>query len=392
MQKFSLITFACCLMLAFTACKKETLLETNQDLSPKKNLITNQSSALLLKEVMEAASDEQDSTALANLLLKPNKNSAQDAASACFAPIPGICGSPLIYSNSCYYKYQIWNDPNNLYVDLYFPSSVIGWKRDCNGRTCQYYITPCISLDLYNSSGAKIGSVNVASSNITVSETRITYSISALRAQYKTLACVKLSGLFYIMKKCSGCSASRVSTVCITPQQFCIQQCPSVCPTVNNVSVDKIKICGSGVVKGTVAVNGDASKTSTTWTLDGQTFSGNAVSIDFSANNTCSPLIKTISVKVVCTTDQSVLSERDFTVVVNPVLTASVSTDYVLCQAYIDTSCPSDFTNYSWNFGSQSGNGNVIPLSSNRQVLNYTVSEDGCSVSGSVNELYCEPL
>ena len=78
--------------------------------------------------------------------------------------------------------------------------------------------------------------------------------------------------------------------------------------------------------------------------------------------------------------------------VINPVLTASVSTDFVLCQAYIDASCPSDFTNYSWNFGSQSGNGNVIPLSSNRQVLNYTVSEDGCSVSGSVNELYCEPL
>lgn len=391
MQKFSLITFACCLMLAFTACKKETLLETNQDLSPKKNLITNQSSALLLKEVLDAGFDEQDSTALANLLLKPNKNSAQDAATACFAPIPGICGSPLIYSN-CYYKYQIWNDPTNLYVDLYFPSSIVGWKRDCNGRTCQYYITPCISLDLYNANGNKIGSVNLASTNISVSETRITYDINTLKTQYPSLSCVKLSGSFYVMKKCGGCSVSRVCTVCITPQQFCLQQCPSACPSVNNVKLDKIKLCGSGSVIGTITLSGDVSKASATWTLDGQTYTGNTVSFNLPENVTCSPVVKTIHVKVLCTTDQSVLSEKDLDVVVNSVITASVSADFVLCQAYINASCTSDFTNYSWNFGSSSGTGNVIPLTSNRQTLNYTVSEDGCSVSGSVNELYCEPL
>lgn len=419
MQKCSLLTFACCLMLLFTACKKETLLETNQDLNPKTNLTTNNpttvfskgTNSLSISEAVEAELDEADSLSIFSLLITQYKKSQQDAATACFGPITGICGSPVVYS-SCYYKYQIWNDPTNLYVDLYFPSSVVGSQRDCNGRTCQYYVTPAISLDLYDVNGNKIGAVTVANSDITVTETRITFNINTLKGRYPSLACVKLSGVFYIMKKCTSsyqcggyvsqcgghvtqCNTSapqRVSTVCITPQQFCLQQCPSECPTVGDISLDKSKLCGSGSVRGTVTVNGDASKTSTTWSVDGQSLSGNSASFDFAQNTTCLIVTKTIHVKVVCTTDQSVLAEKDLTVTLNPSLSASVSVDNYACAATIDLACQSDATTVSWNLGSVQGTGTFVQLDSSPQTLNYTVSSNGCNVSGTADNLYCLPL
>lgn len=167
MQKCSLLTFACCLFFIYSMRERD-LLETNQDLSPK-NLTVTQSTAMLLTEVMGAGFDEDDSVSLFSLLNKPTKNTSFDVSSACFGPITGICGSAVVYNN-CYYKYQIWNDLSNLYVDLYFPSSVIGWRTDCYGKRCQYYVSPCITLDLYNASGNKIGSVNLSSSNITTTE------------------------------------------------------------------------------------------------------------------------------------------------------------------------------------------------------------------------------
>jgi hypothetical protein len=391
MQKCSLLTFACCLFFLFTACEKETLLETNQDLSPKKNLTVTQSTAMLLTEVMGAGFDEDDSVSLFSLLNKPTKNTSFDVSSACFGPITGICGSAVVYNN-CYYKYQIWNDPSNLYVDLYFPSSVIGWRTDCYGKRCQYYVSPCITLDLYNASGNKIGSVNLSSSNITTTEKRITYNINTLSAQYPGLKCVKLSGTFYVMKKCSNCSPVRVSTVCITPRQFCLQQCPSVCPTVSSINVDKLKFCGSGAVKGTVNISGDASKTQTTWTMDGQVYTGNTVSIDLPQNSLCNPVYKTIRAKVICTTDQSVLSEREFVVQVNPTLTAEVNVDNSFCLASIDLSCQSDLATISWAIGDETGTGNSVQVNYIPRTLNYTISADGCSYSGSANDLICLPL
>ncbi|MFN8261775.1 MAG: hypothetical protein U0X41_12625 [Chitinophagales bacterium] len=390
MQKYSFITFACCLMLAFTACKKEALLETNQDLNPTKNLIVKPSTAAVLHEVSQAEFDELDSISLSGLLLKPNKNIASENATACFGPITGICGAPLIY-NDCYYKYQIWNSPDFLYVDLYFPSSVIGWKRDCNGRTCQYYITPCISLDLYNAAGGKIGSVNVASSNITVTETRVTYNLASLKAQYPALACVKLSGQFFVMKKCGSCSITRVSTVCITQKQFCLQQCPSVCPSVDAITLDKNKLCGSGTVNTAVAVSGDAAKVSVVWSVDGQNFKGRTAAISFPVNNTCAVITKTIHVKVVCNADQTVLAENDLVVTINPVLSAVVNVDNYSCQAIIEPVCQSDVA-VSWTFGTDSGTGNTVQLSSQPQNINYTISSNGCSYNAVEEGVYCLPL
>ena len=393
MQKFSLLAFVCCLMLAFTACKKETLLETNQDLNPT-NLSTNKLSSLEdIKDATTASLDAEDSASIAKAMLNDNKRVSSTASTECFGPINGICGTPVIYSN-CYYKYQIWNDPTNLYVDLYFPSSVVGWKTDCNGRKCQYYVTPCITLDLYNANGVKIGTVNVTSSNITVTETRITFNINSLLAQYPTLKCVKLSGSFYRMKKCSNCAALRVGTECIVQRQFCLQQCESVCPTVNNISVNNSSLCGSGTVTGSVAISGDATKTSTTWTLDGQTQTGNTTSFSLPANTTCLPITKTIHAKVICTSNQSVLAERDFTVTVNPTVTVTITRDFVLCTATIEFSCPDGdvITNLSWTKGSQSGTGSSVPLTSNHETLNYSFSAFGCNYSGSEDDLYCEPL
>lgn len=378
-------------MLAFTACKKETLLETNQDLNPK-NLITNKSSSLKdIKEATTASFDAQDSASIAKAMFNENKRVASTASTECFGPITGICGTPVIYSN-CYYKYQIWNDPTNLYVDLYFPSSVVGWKTDCNGRRCQYYVTPCITLDLYNANGVKIGRVNVATSNITVTETRITFNINSLLAQYPELKCVKLSGSFYRMKKCNNCAALRVGTECIVQRQFCLQQCPSVCPTVGNVSVGNTTFCGSGTVQASVSISGSASNVTTTWTVEGQTYTGNTASIPFAANTSCEPMVKTVSVKSVCTSTQEILKEATFDVTVNPVVTSSVNVDSYECAAFIEFSCPYYLiSDISWTIGSASGLGYVVPIGSSPEVLDYSYSAFGCNYTGTLNNVYCLP-
>lgn len=391
MQKFS-FAFVCCLMLAFTACKKETLLETNQDLNPKNFTTTTQTA--ILKEISEAELDAEDSASVAIVAMKEYKKFILEQVNSCFGPISGICGTPTVY-HSCYYSYQIWNDPTKLYVDLYFPSSIIGRKTDCYGRTCQYYVTPCIVLDLYNANGTKIGSVNVASSNISVREKRVTFDLAALQTQYPTLKCVKLNGFFYMMKKCTNCNAQRVGTVCISPKEFCLQQCPpppNVCPTVADISVDKLKVCGSGAIKGTVNVTGDVTKTATIWTVDGSTLNGNTVSIDLPLNSTCSVITKTITAKTICTVNQSVLAERTFNVQINPALTASVEVDNLYCQAIISTNCPSDNISYDWTLGGNSGTGSTVNgLFYEIQTLNYTITNNGCSIYGS-SEVQCLPL
>lgn len=390
MQKYSFTAFAC-LVFLFTACKKETLLETTPTPTSATNISKEQTLLPAPAEVTTAALDEEDSISVAALLLKPNKNINVDAASACFGPITGICGTETVYS-SCYYKYQLWNDPNNLYVDLYFPSSVIGWRKDCNGGYCQYYVVPRVALDIYNAAGTRIGSVNLTSSNITVTESRITFNLNTLKASYPDLSCVSLSGLFYVMKKCGSCSATRVSSICITPKQFCVQQCPSACPSVTSVALDKSKLCGGGAVNGAVVISGDASKATTTWTVDGQVYTGNNISLNFPSNTDCAVKVKTVHVKVVCTTDQSVLKETDLSVVVNPLLSAEVQVDNYYCQATIDVPCATDGTSINWTLGNDSGTGSIVTLDSNPRTLNYTVVSNGCSVSGTMDEVYCLPL
>ena len=394
-------------MLVFTACKKETLLETKQDLNPTnlktKSSVSNttlaqQQETPAVQKASNAVLDEADSISFDRQLTKSYRIQQNNNAD-CFGPTTGICGSPTIYS-SCYYKYQIWNDPNSLYVDLYFPSSIIGTQRDCYGKTCQYYVTPCIVLDLYNANGSKIGSINVANSDITVSETRVTYNLNSLKSQYPGLACVKLNGFFYVMKKCksysSQCgvyiSTQRVSTVCISQKQFCLQQCPSTCPTVSSIKIDNTTFCQAGNINGIATISGDVSKVVTTWTTSSGTYTGNNVTIPVELNTTCSPITKTITVTSICTTDQSVLKQTTFNVTVNPIVTSSVQLDNFNCNANIQFSCEG-VENIQWTIGSTSGTGNNIPLISIPQTINYTYSAYGCNYVGSTVEgATCFPL
>lgn len=392
MQKFSYFTFVCCVMLLFTACKKETLLETTNDLNPKSGLSKTTTISSDIMEAMTAKLDIKDSMSVEVSAARKYTSSSQTESNSCNGSTNNSCGSKVTYS-SCYYSYQIFNDYDNIYVDLNFPSSVVGYKTDCNGNRCEYYVTPCILLDLYNANGSKIGSVEVANSNIKITETRFTFNLSQLRANYPSVKCVKLRGSFYRMKKC-GSNICRVGTVCITQKQFCIQDCPpppNLCPTVNSVSVDKLKVCGSGSIKGTVSVNGDASKTMSSWTIDGIIYNGNSVSIPLPLNNTCAIVTKNIHVSVVCTTDQSVLSEKDFSIEINPSLSPMVNVDNSICQAIIDLSCTESYT-ISWTLGSTSGTGAQIPLSSIPQILNYSVTALGCTTTGVENDVYCLPL
>ncbi|HUM52479.1 MAG TPA: hypothetical protein PK431_11720 [Chitinophagales bacterium] len=408
MQKFSLLTIVCCFTLMFTACQKETLLETNSknptSINSTKN--TNQTKSdlqgLFDDEGLTATYelDVADSSAIATVFFKTSKNS-NGAAVACYnnTPNPNQCGTSFTYS-SCQFGLEMWNDPTNLYLDFDFSSQFVGTRRDCYGKTCNYWIVPYFQLRLYNANGAEIGVVNLSSSSITTTGKSFTVNIASL-ANYGNVACVSLSGYFKALKKCTGgCGGSYGSTQCVGTyciannacQRFCLQVCPSVCPTVSEINVDRLKVCGSGSIKGTVTVVGDASKTATVWTVDGQTYSGNTVSIALPLNSTCSTITKNITAKVICTTDQSVLAERSFSVDVNPALTASINVDNSSCNATIDISCPSDIVDITWTYGAESGIGNTIQVGSSPETIYYTISKSGCSYTGSQDNVICLPF
>lgn len=408
MQKISFLTIVCCLTLMFTSCTKETQLETNPKNSLTNNISTKTSDATnsLIKDEDYSgnyAFDAEDSISIAAAFLKASK-SGNNAINACYnnTPNPNQCGNSLKYS-SCNYALEIWNDPTNLYLDLDFSSQFVGTRTDCRGTTCRYWLVPYLQLRLYNASGAQIGVIDLSTSSISTKSKTFTINIASL-ASYGSVACVSLSGYFKALKQCSGgCNGSYgsiqcVGTICVSNnacQKFCLQVCPSVCPTAS-VKLDKSSICGSGTVTGTVSVTGDASKTATTWTVSGesQSYTGNTASITIAENATCAPIVKTIHVKVVCTTDQSVIEEKDFSLRVNPLLRADVLVDNFSCEANIVLPCQTgDANTITWTLDTQVGTGSIIPLNSFPQMLYYTVSStDGCTVSGSEESIYCLPF
>ncbi|MFN8284570.1 MAG: hypothetical protein U0U67_15215 [Chitinophagales bacterium] len=407
MQKFSLLTIACCLAFMFTACKKETLLETNS----KNPTSTNISSQKSNDQISQQLADEElvnsyeldaaDAAAITSYFLKQSK-SGNGASSECHNNTPNTnqCGSSFSYS-SCQFGLEIWNDPTNLYLDFDFSSQLVGTRRDCNGRTCNYWLVPYLQLNLYNASGTKIGVLNLSTANITSTSKTFTINVASL-ASYGSVACVSVSGYFKALKQCSGgcggnSSIQCVGTYCLSGnacQRFCLQICQGACPTVTDLKVDKTKLCGGGAIKAFAVIAGDASKASTVWTLDGQTYTGNTVDFDLPLNSTCAPITKTITGKVICTTDQSVLAERTFTVEVNPALTATVSVDNFSCNASINLSCPADNDNVdiNWTINGESGTGKDIQVGSVAGTLNYTISRLGCTYTGSQDNVFCMPF
>ena len=469
MQKFS-IAFVCCLMLLFTACKKETLLETNQDLNPQKNLIATKTLGLI--DVKNVQLNVADSISIDKELKGKNSVTTSDQRYSAF---PGQCGNSLVYK-SCYYSYEIWNDATNVYIDFSFPSQYVATTTKCttcgddnddddgddddghhfaaNGTsanasalrtpikskansdsqakkgggkkndghdndddnddgddddgsggtttcvTCQNYISLNLSVNLFNAAGVKVNTIYFNNPSITITSYRITIPITSLVAINGSgpVKCLSLAGSFSVFKKCGTSAPERISSICISGSacnKYCLQICPPppiVCPTVATFNADKTSLCGSGTVSVSAAITGDATKVATTWTVDGQTFTGNTKAISFAANTSCEPQIKVINAKSICTSSQEVLKEASFEVTINPVVTSTVNTDNYECASMIEFSCPlyliSDIT---WTIGSTSGRGYVVPISSAPEVLNYSYTAFGCSYSGTQNNVYCLP-
>lgn len=390
----------------FTACQKETLLETNQTTHPTQiNAVkTNSSDQINDSENDEAliatyALDATDSAAIAAVFLKAAKNT-NNAATACYnnTPNPNQCGNSFRYS-SCQYALEIWNDPANLYLDFDFSSQLVGTRTDCYGRRCNYWLVPYIQLHLYNANGAEIGVVNLSTANISTRSKTFTINIAGLAA-YGDVACVSLTGYFKALKQCSGgCNGSYgavqcVGTFCIgnnACQRFCLQVCPpppNTCPTVSAANLSDYSFCTSGNVTGHVNIVGDASKTNIIWTSGSQTFTGNDVTIPIASNNSCSPENRTIKVTVYCTTDNSILYQQDLKVTVNPTVTSSLSIDNISCFGKINFSCP-DITAVSWTLGNVSGTGTEIPLNTQGESLNYSYSAYGCEYTQEVLDVKC---
>jgi hypothetical protein len=174
--------------------------------------------------------------------------------------------------------------------------------------------------------------------------------------------------------------------------------CPNNCPTVNVISIDKTSFCsGGGSVNGSVLLAGEGDRApaddiTVTWTLDGINYTGSNPVIPIPANNTCSPITKNIHVKVVCNSNQSILAERDFTILIKPVLSATITTDQNDCSGLINLTCPDNMTEISWTYGTSSGSGPGFNLAGQPENLNYTLTSSGCSFSATEPNVWCPPL
>lgn len=394
----------------FTACQKETLLETNPKTNPtnitsSKTNITNE---LLMDEEMMASFelDAADSAAIASSFLKTTKNAGNGDIAACYnnTPNPDQCGNSFKYS-SCQFALEMWNDRNNLYLDFDFSSQLVGTRRDCNGRTCNYWLVPYLQLNLYNDNGVKIGVVNLSTSTISTKSKTFTINIASL-ASYGNVACVSVSGYFKGLKQCSGgCGGSYgsiqcVGTYCVSNnacQLYCLQICtppPPACATVTNVTIDKSSLCGSGTVKADVVITGDVTKTTTTWTVEGrdQVITGTSVNLNFSENTTCAPVVKKIHSKVICNDNQTVLHERDFVVTINPVYNAEIVTDNYFCTTQLLASCNDIESNTIWTLGENYGTGSTAPTSSIPSKITFTVTKYGCTYVFTKDDVICFSL
>ncbi|CAF3382788.1 unnamed protein product [Rotaria sp. Silwood2] len=415
MQKLSL-TLVCSVVLLFSACKKESLVETQKQAVNSTNQATNQTnpSGTTVNAPNGATTSDERLQCATSISSNFNGTSIGAGKFICFTvPDAIVTIDPLASTATTSYNGTNWTSP--------FPKSVSGnvflsaaafqvpagglpgginpvtWSGSVSVSDDNVKVAWQWAASVYNSFSSDLSSLGVKPCDDNKLSTTKNSDHAGTPESFKQNVAGGARG---------GGGSNYTGSYSSTKSFSCVVGSDIICPIVS-LNLSGTSFCGAGTYTGNISTNdiwGDIKKSTTTinsivtpdgissyttfWTFDGQTVTGNSISIPVSANTNCGQLVKPVLVKVVCDASQAVLLQTQVDLFMNPVIEPNFTIDQSSCTGNIAFNCL-NVNDVSWTLGIVEGTGNTVPVSSIPTTLNYSYNSYGCVNTATVENVFC---